>query len=355
MFVGQFKKAIVLILLVATAVSAVTGDWTDAVIILAIVFGSATLGYSQERRANDAARELRSRVQSRTGVLRDGQRSTVPVGEVVPGDVLLLSAGSLIPADGVLLEARDLYINQAVLTGQTYPVAKKPGVVAASNSLTGRTNCVFMGTNVRSGTATALIADTGARTLFGQIAGRLTMRPPETEFKRGVRRFGYLLSQVMPILVLIVFAMNVWSRKPVPDSLLYSVALAVGLTPQLLPAIVTVTLSRGSQRMAAEGVIVRRLNAIENFGSMDILCTDKTGTLTEGVIRLDGASARPSMRAAAGAGMGYLFARPKADASAAFPPIAISALRRNGRRCRLLIGLLPSPRLAPAPPEQQQT
>ena len=201
----------------------------------------------------------------------------------MPGDVVLLSAGSLVPADGVLLEARDFYVNQAVLTGETFPVEKTARAGGGAGAgLTERTNCVFMGTNVRSGSARALVVQTGTATAFGQIAERLTLRPPETEFERGIRRFGYLLTEVMLVLVLIVFAVNVFFHKPVLDSLLFSIALAVGLTPQLLPAIISINLSKGSQAMAAGGVIVRRLASIENFGSMDVLCTDKTGTLTAG-------------------------------------------------------------------------
>jgi Mg2+-importing ATPase len=305
LFLNQFKSPIILILLFATGVSAVTKEWVDALIILVIVLGSAVLSFVQEYNANTAAEKLRAQVKIKATVLRDGQPRTIPAEEVVPGDVVLLSAGSLVPADGVLLEARDFYVNQAVLTGETFPVEKKPGPlaalrlrsgqgsgqapVAAQASLAERINCVFMGTNVRSGSARALIVQTGAATAFGQIAERLTLRPPETEFERGIRRFGYLLTEVMMVLVLIVFAINVFFHKPVLDSLLFSVALAVGLTPQLLPAIISINLSKGSQAMAADGVIVRRLESIENFGSMDVLCTDKTGTLTEGVVQLDGA------------------------------------------------------------------
>jgi Mg2+-importing ATPase len=289
LFINQFKNPIVLILLFATAVSAVVREWIDAVIILLIVLGSAALSFIQEYNANHAAEKLRAQLTLKTTVLRDGQPQTIPAEEIVPGDIVTLSAGSLIPADGVLLEARDFYVNQAVLTGETFPVEKRPGPVANQASLAERVNCVFMGTNVRSGSASALIAETGTATAFGQIADRLTLRPPETEFERGIRHCGYLLTQVMLILVLIVFAVNVFFHKPVLDSLLFSVALAVGLTPQLLPAIISVNLSKGSQRMAANGVLVRRLEAIENFGSMDILCTDKTGTLTVGVVHLDGA------------------------------------------------------------------
>jgi len=203
--------------------------------------------------------------------------------------VVLLSAGSLVPADGLVLEAKDFFVNQAVLTGETFPVEKSPGVVAESASLSERTNVAFMGTNVRSGSAKIIIAATGLNTAFGQIADSLTLRPPETEFERGIRRLGYLLTEIMFILVLGIFAFNVFFHKPVIDSLLFSIALAVGLTPQLLPAIININLSKGSQAMAKRGVIVRRLESIENFGSMDVLCTDKTGTLTQGVVSLDGA------------------------------------------------------------------
>ncbi len=153
-----------------------------------------------------------------------------------------------------------------------------------------------MGTSVRSGTAQVLIVQTGKATVFGQIAERLSLRPPETEFERGIRQFGYLLTQVMLVMVVIVLAVNIFLAKPLMDSLLFALALAVGLTPELLPAIISITLSHGAQQMAKRGVIVRRLNSIENFGSMDVLCTDKTGTLTEGVVRLDGALDRRGSR-----------------------------------------------------------
>jgi len=289
LFLSQFRSPIGLILLFATGVSAIVRDWADALIILTIVLGSALLSFVQEYRANGATEKLRARVTVKARVLRDGRPEDIPAEEVVPGDVVLLSAGSLVPADGVLLEATDFYVNQAVLTGETFPVEKRVGAAPARAGLAGRTNCVFMGTNVRSGAAKVLIMRTGAGTAFGEIAGRLSLRPPGTEFERGIRRFGYLLSQVMMVLVLVVFAVNVFFHRPVIDSLLFSVALAVGLTPQLLPAIISINLSKGAQSMASHGVIVRRLEAIENFGSMDVLCTDKTGTLTEGVVQLDNA------------------------------------------------------------------
>ncbi|MGE5222286.1 MAG: magnesium-translocating P-type ATPase [Omnitrophica WOR_2 bacterium] len=289
LFLNQFKSPIILILLFATVISAFLEDFIDAIIILLIVFGSAILSFVQEYSANTAAEKLRQRIQVKASVLRDGKAQQVPAEEVVPGDVVLLSAGSLVPADGILLEAKDFFVNQAVLTGETYPVEKKPGEVPPGASLAERLNTVYMGTSARSGSAKALIVQTGPTTAFGQIAEKLNLRPPETEFERGIRHLGYLLSEVTLLMVFAVFAFNVFLQKPVLDSFLFSLALAVGLTPQLLPAIININLSRGSQAMAAGGVIVRRLASIENFGSMDVLCTDKTGTLTEGVVKLDGA------------------------------------------------------------------
>src|SRR5512139_299654 len=289
LFLNQFKSPIVIILIFATVVSAFLQDWADAIIILLIVLGSSLLSFYQEYNAGSAADKLRAQVSLKSNVLRDGKPASIPSEEVVPGDVVLLSAGSLIPADALVLEADDFFVNQAVLTGETFPVEKKPGLVPETASLPERTNTVFMGTNVRSGSAKVLIVETGVNTAFGQIADRLSLRPPETEFERGIRRLGYLLTEVMLLLVLGIFAFNVYFHKPVLDSLLFSIALAVGLTPQLLPAIININLSKGSQAMAERGVIVRRLESIENFGSMDILCTDKTGTLTQGVVQLDGA------------------------------------------------------------------
>ncbi len=287
LFLNQFKSPIMLILIFATILSAFLADWTDAIIILVIVLGSAILSFVQEHNAHNAAEKLRAQLTIKTDVLRDGQKKEIPAEEVVPGDVVLLSAGSLIPADGILVVANDFFVSQAVLTGETFPVEKLPGVLPEKASLVERTNMVFMGTNVRSGSATAVIVQTGLSTAFGQIAARLNIRPPETEFERGIKRLGYLLTEFMLVLVIAIFALNVYFNKAVIDSLLFSVALAVGLTPQLLPAIININLSKGSQIMAKEGVIVRRLESLENFGSMDTLCTDKTGTLTVGVVKLD--------------------------------------------------------------------
>ncbi|MGL5207562.1 MAG: magnesium-translocating P-type ATPase [Acidaminococcaceae bacterium] len=289
LFLNQLKNPIILILVFGTIVSASTGDLSDAAIILAIIFGSAILSFLQEYRASNAIEELRAKVQIKSFVLRAGNFEEIPARLVVPGDILKFTSGSFISVDGLVLEASDFFINQSILTGESIPSEKKPGILPEDCSMEERTNCVFMGTNVHRGNAIVLAVATGETTEFGQIAGQLKLRPPETDFERGVRRFGYLLTQIMLILTLTVFAVNVFFHKPVIDSLLFSVALAVGITPQMLPAIVSITLSKGYRKMAKEGVIVRRLEAIENFGSMDTLCTDKTGTLTEGDIRFDGA------------------------------------------------------------------
>jgi Mg2+-importing ATPase len=309
LLLSQFKSPLVLILIFAATISIFVGEYTDALIVLAVVIGSTMLGFAQEYRAGNAVEKLRSQVTLKAKVLRGGESRSIDAEQVVPGDIALLSAGSLIPADGVLLEANDFFVNQAVLTGETFPVEKKAGQVAANASLAERTNCVFRGTSVSSGTARVLIAQTGKGTVFGQIAERLSLRPPETEFERGIQRFGYLLTQVMLVMVIVVLAVNIFLAKPPIDSLLFALALAVGLAPELLPAIISITLAHGAQTMAKRGVIVRRLNAIENFGSMDVLCTDKTGTLTEGVVRLDGALDRAGQPSTAVLGLAYLNAQ----------------------------------------------
>lgn len=286
---NQIKSPLVLILIFAAIVSAVVREWADAGIVLVVVLGSTILGFIQEYNASTAVDKLRSRVTLRANVLRNRSTVQIPVEQIVAGDVVLLSAGSLIPADGVVLEAKDFFVNQVILTGESFPVEKKANPVPANASLVERANCVYMGTNVGGGTARVLIIKTGKGTLYGQIAKHLSLGAPETDFERGIQRFGNMLTQIMMVLVVAVMAINVVLEKPAIDSLLFALALAVGMAPELLPAIISITLAQGAQKMAKRGVIVRRLNAIENFGSMDILCTDKTGTLTQGVASLDSA------------------------------------------------------------------
>ena len=286
---NQLRSPLLLLLLFAAVISGLSGEWVDAAIVGLIVLATVGIGYSREYSAQTAAEALGKRVKTRSTVLRGGSSASVPVEEVVPGDVVLLCAGSIVPADAVILEATDCHVSEAVLTGESFPVLKLAGTSAPDAPLAKRSNCVFMGTNVRSGTAHCLVVATGADTEFGDIAGRLSLRPPETEFERGVRRFGYLLSSAMLVMVLLVFVAHVFQGRPPIETLLFAIALAVGLSPELLPAILTVNLARGAAAMAKRGVLVRHLIAIENLGSMDVLCTDKTGTLTEGVVKLDGA------------------------------------------------------------------
>ncbi len=286
LLLSQFSSPIVLMLLFAAGLSFYLEDRTDAFIIVAIVLASGLLGFWQERGAAGAVDKLLALVHLRVTVLRDGKAVEIPIEEVVPGDVVSLSAGRGVPGDCLILESQDLFVDEATLTGETYPVEKSPGVLPAQTALAQRTNALFVGTHVVSGAAKALVVGTGTNTEFGKISERLRLRPAETEFEHGVRRFGYLLAEVTLFLVLGVFAINVFLARPVLDSFLFSLALAVGLTPQLLPAIISINLSHGARRMAAEKVIVKRLAAIENFGSMNVLCSDKTGTLTEGVVRL---------------------------------------------------------------------
>ncbi|MBL8581502.1 MAG: HAD-IC family P-type ATPase, partial [Rhizobiaceae bacterium] len=283
----QFRSPLVLILTFAAAVSAFVGEGNEAVIIGLIVFVSCALSFTQEYGASRAMEALTARIARKVTVLREGKTEVLQADEVVPGDVIRLSAGNLVPADGILLEARDFNVSEAALTGETFPVVKAPGVSAPDAQLGQRTNCVFTGTSVRSGTATMLAVQTGGGSEFARIASIIQRSVPETEFARGIRRFGYLMTEIMLVIVILVFFANLLLHRPAIDSLLFSLALAVGLTPELLPAIISVTLARGARSMALNGVIVRRLESIENLGSMDLLCTDKTGTLTEGVVRLD--------------------------------------------------------------------
>ncbi|WP_088283093.1 magnesium-translocating P-type ATPase [Ideonella sp. A 288] len=285
----QFQSPLVLILVFGGAVSAALREWVDAAIILAIVLGSCGLGFVQEFRASHAVAQLRRRLALKARVWRDGTPRLMEARALVPGDVVQLAAGHLVPADGLVLEARDFLVNESSLTGESFPVEKQAGVVEAAAPMARRSNAVFMGTSVRSGTATVLLVHTGGRTAFGAVAARLRDVAPDTEFERGVQQFGVLLVRVMVVMVLFVLIVNQWLGRPWIESLLFAVALAVGLSPELLPAIMSVTLSAGARRMARRGVIVRRLAAIENLGGMDVLCTDKTGTLTEGVMSLDAA------------------------------------------------------------------
>jgi Mg2+-importing ATPase len=297
LLIEQFTSPIILILIFAAVVSFAVESPTEATIILVIVLASGLLGFWQERGAADAVEKLLATVQIKAAVRRDGIEKEIALEATVPGDIVMLHAGDSIPGDCLILESKDLYVDEATLTGETYPAEKSAGILSAATPLGQRTNSLWMGTHVVSGSAVALVVNTGKATEFGRVYERLALRAPQTEFERGITSFGHLLLHIMLVLVIAVFAINVYLARPVLESLLFSVALAVGLTPQLLPAIISVTLAQGARRMAEVKVIVKRLASIENFGSMNILCSDKTGTLTEGVVRFESAldpEGRPS-------------------------------------------------------------
>jgi len=285
-FLRLFLNPLVLVLLIAALASAALGQATDAGIIFAIVILSSTLEFGQTRRSQKAVEELRAQVAPKATVLRDGQWTEIPCAEVVPGDVVRLSAGDMVPADARLLESRDLYVQQAALTGESLPTEKHARGEEVSTHPDAE-NMVFLGTSVVSGTARALIVTTGTATEFGDIAARLAAPPEPTAFERGLKDFSLFLTRTVFFLVLFLIVVGVLRHRDPFQSLLFAVALAVGLTPEFLPMIVAVTLANGARAMARKKVIVKHLAAIQNFGSIDVLCSDKTGTITSGSMTLD--------------------------------------------------------------------
>ena len=286
-FLSRFRNPLVIILLVASGLSAATGDIPSFVIIASIVMLSMTLDFVQEVRAQNAVEALRRSVAVQATVRRDGATLSVPIDRLVPGDVVELIAGDLVPADARLLESRDLFINQALLTGEPYPAEKQATDTASgAENPAGALNAVFAGTSVISGTATIVVCRTGARTALGHLATSLAEKPPATAFAVGIARFGMLIMRLTILMVFFVLVVNISFHRPVLESLMFALALAVGLTPELLPMIVTVTLARSAMVLAKRKVIVKRLSAIHDLGAMDVLCTDKTGTLTEASIKL---------------------------------------------------------------------
>jgi len=281
-----FASPLVLILLIAAVVSAFVGEKVDAGIIGVIVLLSAVIDLSQTYRSQRAIEQLRKQVAPTATVLRGGEWKEIPRRDVVPGDIVRLSAGDLVPADARLVVARDLYVQQAALTGESLPTDKEATGEPASTKADAR-NMVFLGTSVVSGTATAEVVRTGARTAFGDIAARLVARPEETAFDKGLRNFSQLLARTVFFLVLFLLIVSIVRHRDVLQSLLFAVALAVGMTPEFLPMITSVTLSKGAVAMAHKKVIVKHLSAIQNLGSLDVLCSDKTGTLTAGTMSLD--------------------------------------------------------------------
>ena len=283
-----FANPLVIILLVASAIAGSLGQQVDALIIVTMVVLGVSINFWQSYRSQQAADRLRASVNPTATVLRDGKWQEIPLRNVVPGDVFRLSAGDLVPADARLLESRDLSVQQSMLTGESLPAYK---IASATDHLEAigpdAPHLVFLGTSVVSGTATALAAATGPKTLFGDIAARLRSRAPETEFEHGLERFSLLILRTTVVLVLFILLMSIVFKRDAFESLLFAVALGVGLTPEFLPMISSVTLTQGALRMARDQVIVKHLPAIQNFGSIDILCSDKTGTLTTGVMQFD--------------------------------------------------------------------
>jgi Mg2+-importing ATPase len=286
-FVGRFRNPLVILLLVASALSALTGDVASFAIVVTIVVASVLLDFIQETRAQGAVEALQKKVALRTDVRRDGVHSQLAVAALVPGDVVTLSAGDLVPADGRLMACRDFFVDQALLTGESFPVEKHAADPATPvMEISDATNAALAGSSVISGSATLLVCRTGRATALGALAGTLIAKPPPNAFESGLRRFTALILRITVVLVLLVMAESLFFHRPWLQSLMFALALAVALAPELLPMIVTVTLSRGAVRLARQRVIVKWLPAIHNLGAMDVLCTDKTGTLTEARIKL---------------------------------------------------------------------
>jgi P-type Mg2+ transporter len=287
-FLGYFRNPLVLILLAAGLVSGILGEVAETLTIFIMIFLSVVLSFVQEYRAEKAAADLRRRVATTATTLRDGAKQEVHLHALVPGDVVFLSAGDVVPADARIIDAKDLFVDQAALTGESFPVDKEaePLEKDCVAAVTAWKNYLFMGTSVVSGTATALIVRTGTQTQYGEIVKLAMEKRPENEFERGLRQFGYLIMQVTFVLVIFVFLVLALFKHDILESVLFALALAVGLTPELLPMIVSINLSLGAVAMSKKKVIVKRLSSIHNFGAMDVLCSDKTGTLTENRVAL---------------------------------------------------------------------
>lgn len=283
----QFLSPIIIILVIATVLAWALGDPVDSIIILVIILLSGLLGFWQERGAGKAIAALLATVEVKAQVYRDGTLQGVPMTGIVPGDVAELAAGDLVPGDSIVLASNGLQLDESALTGETFPVEKEPGTSDANAALNARPNMVFMGTHVASGSGTVLVVGTGTSTEIGSVSQRLESAAPKTGFEKGLTRFGLFLTRIMVVLVVVIFIVNLLEHKAIIDSVLFSLALAVGLTPQLLPTIVTISLAQGARAIAKRRVIVRRLDSIEDFGSMSIFCSDKTGTMTAGEVVLD--------------------------------------------------------------------
>ncbi|MDP1719482.1 MAG: magnesium-translocating P-type ATPase [Candidatus Nanopelagicaceae bacterium] len=285
----QFESPIILILFAATIVSMFAGEMTDGAIILVIIIPSGLLGFWQENRASKTMQALANRVQAYVEVIRDGGEIKIPITEIVVGDLVVLRIGDVVPADLHVVKAEGLMVDESALTGESFPREKIVGEMDSTRPLAERATELFFGTHVVSGLGQGIVVKTGKSTEFGTLAKEINSRDVTTGFERGITAFGKLLLYAMLALLSALFIVNMLLHRPLLDSLLFSLALAVGITPQLLPVIISVSLATGARRMAEKQVLVKRLDAIEDFGIMTVLCTDKTGTITAGVVNLDGA------------------------------------------------------------------
>lgn len=283
LLIRQFANPLMLLLVIAVILSAVLGETSDTIIIGFIILATGLLSFWQELNAGDAVEKLRQLVEVKHTVIREGKQFTVNTIEVVLGDVVLLDAGDIIPADCRIIESNELHVNESTLTGESFPVEKIPGELPSDTPLNKKTDSLWKSTNVVSGTAKALVIATGSETVFGQIAHSL-LTTSETAFERGIKQFGYFLLKITIVLSIVILGTNLFFKKPFFDSVLFSLAIAVGMAPELLPAIMTFAMSAGAKRMQKKKVIVKKLSAIFNFGEVNILCTDKTGTITSGVV-----------------------------------------------------------------------
>lgn len=288
-FISQFKNPITMILIFAAFLSIFLHDYSDGVIILTIIMISALLSYRNESKASDAVKKLLSTVSVTSAVLRDGKFQEINNSKLTVGDIISVKTGDMIPADCLLLESNSLEMDESSLTGETFPVEKIPGKVSASTALSKIKNSLWMGTYVVSGSGKAVIVNLAKDSEFGKITYALSSKDLDTDFEKGIKNFGNLILHVTTVLIGLIFIFNIVLDKPFLESFMFALALSVGLTPQMLPAIISVNLSKGAKRMSKQGVIVKKLNSIENFGSMTIMCSDKTGTITEGKIKLDSA------------------------------------------------------------------
>lgn len=287
LFLSQYKSPLMLLLIGAVILSAFLGDTSDVFIILFIVLSTGLLSFFQERNAGKVVEKLQSMISLKSTVIRDGQPREINSAEMVPGDLIIFNAGDMIPADCLIIEDNELHANEASLTGESYPVRKSKCILDAATMLAKRTNCLWEGSNIVSGNGKALVINTGSETIFGSIAQSVSITS-ETSFEKGIKDFGFFLMKITLVLSVFILIVNLLNHKTALESALFALALAVGMAPELLPAITTIAMSAGAKRLLAQKVIVKKLAAIQNLGEVNLLCTDKTGTITEGVIKVSG-------------------------------------------------------------------